>query len=195
MTASPSTTLAAALWPHRAGTLAHTLLLAVLGALLLTVSAKIKVPFWPVEMTMQPFAVVFLALAGGLRLGLAAVLLYLAQGALGLPVFTGTPEKGIGVAYMMGPTGGYLAGFALAAAVVGTLADRGFGRTHAAALVAALVGMVCIYVPGLAWLATLVGAQKAMTFGFWPFVLGDLVKAALVALAVPALWSLARSRR
>jgi biotin transport system substrate-specific component len=93
------------------------------GSLLLTLSAKINVPFYPVPMTMQTFAVILIGAAFGWRLGTATVLFYLAQGAMGLPVFAGTPEKGIGLAYMAGPTGGYLLGFAARAFVTGWLAN------------------------------------------------------------------------
>jgi biotin transport system substrate-specific component len=99
-------------------------LLAVLGALLLTVAAYIKVPFWPVPLTMQTFVVLVVGAAYGARLGAATVTLYLAEGAAGLPVFAG----GGGLAYMAGPTGGYLVGFLAAAAVIGWLAERGFDR-------------------------------------------------------------------
>ena len=164
-----------------------TLALIVAGALLLTLSAKIKVPFWPVPMTMQPLAVLLLGMIGGARIGTAAVLLYLAEGAVGLPVFTDTPLKGIGLAYMMGTTGGYLAGFVLAAAATGILADRGYVRTIPSAFAVAALGMACIYAPGIAWLAQFIGADKAITFGFWPFALGDALKIALAAIAVPSI--------
>ncbi|MEO0730474.1 MAG: biotin transporter BioY, partial [Pseudomonadota bacterium] len=110
----------------------------VLASLILTVSAKVKVPFYPVEMTMQPLAVIGIGLLLGRNLAIAAVGLYLAQGAAGLPVFTGTPEKGLGVAYMMGPTGGFLAGFLVAAAVTGYAADRGWTRSLIGAVAASL---------------------------------------------------------
>ena len=103
MTTSTSTTLAARLWPAGENPIARNLVLVIGGSLLLWASAKISVPFWPVPMTMQTFAVVALGLALGSRLAVAAVVLYLIEGALGLPVFTGTPAKGIGLAYMMGP--------------------------------------------------------------------------------------------
>ncbi len=110
-------TLAGTLWPAgKAHALLRGLVLAVAGTALLTVSAKIQIPFYPVPMTMQTFVVLALGMAYGWRLGGATLLLYLAEGATGLPVFAGTPEKGIGLAYMLGGTGGYLAGFVLAAA-------------------------------------------------------------------------------
>ncbi|MDH5749223.1 MAG: biotin transporter BioY, partial [Rhodospirillales bacterium] len=113
-------TLIAALWPARKRLGVYRQgALAVAGSLLLILSAKISIPFWPVPMTMQTFAVLVIGMAYGPRLGLATVLLYLAEGAFGMPVFAGTPEKGIGLAYMMGPTGGYLVGFAVSAFLVG----------------------------------------------------------------------------
>ena len=120
-------TLLDVLWRDR--TLLRNVALIIAGSLLLTLSAKIKVPFYPVPMTMQTLAVMLIGFTFGWRLAGAAVLFYLAQGALGLPVFLlGTPEKGIGLAYMMGPTGGYLLGFVLAAVLCGWLAERGWDR-------------------------------------------------------------------
>lgn len=169
-------------WVRQAG-------LVLLGTVLLTLAAKIKVPMWPVEMTMQTFAVLFIGMAFGARLGLATVLLYLAQGAAGLPVFTGSPEKGIGLAYMMGPTGGYLLGFALAAYAVGWLAERGWDRSVVTTAAAMLVGNVLIYIPGLLWLGTLLGWDKpVLEWGLVPFLAGDLVKLALAAGILPLIW-------
>ena len=174
---------------HETG-LARAALAALAGSLLLTLSAKVQVPFWPVPMTMQTFVVIGLGLALGPRLGLAAVALYLAQGAAGLPVFAGTPEKGIGLAYMAGPTGGYLAGYLLAAFVAGHLAMKGWDRTPLAAFAAALVAGALIYLPGLAWLGAMIGWDKpVLAFGLWPFVYGDILKAALAAAAFPAAWT------
>ncbi|MGO4832999.1 biotin transporter BioY, partial [Rhizobiaceae sp. 2RAB30] len=109
----------------------------VVGSLLLALSARISVPFYPVPLTMQTFVVIGLGLALGPWRAAAAVLLYLAQGAAGLPVFAGTPEKGIGLAYMMGPTGGYLAGYLPAAMLAGWLAMRGWDRNPLGAMAAA----------------------------------------------------------
>jgi biotin transport system substrate-specific component len=118
-------TLYSTLTADRSEKLAIAALTAVAGSILLAISAKISIPFYPVPLTMQTFMVIGLGLALGPRLGMAAVALYLAQGAAGLPVFAGTPEKGIGLAYMMGPTGGYLLGYLIAAFVAGHLAERG----------------------------------------------------------------------
>jgi len=167
---------------------ARMVMLAVAGSLLLWVSAKIAVPFWPVPMTMQPFAVMGIGAAFGWRLGMATVALYLLEGALGLPVFSGTPEKGIGLAYMAGPTGGYLAGFVLAAGITGWLAERGFDRNVVTMVIAMTAGTIVLYVMGVAWLSHLIGFEKALTFGLYPFVLGDAAKILLAALVFPAVW-------
>ncbi len=174
--------------PARQHTLT-TLGLVVAGSLLLTLSAKAQVPFWPVPMTLQPGVVLLLAILMGPRLAFATVALYLAQGAMGLPVFAGTPEKGLGLAYMMGPTGGYLIGFALAAVVVGHLAR--LRPTALPLLVAGVLGMAAIYAPGVAWLSLWVGVEQALVLGAVPFLFGDAVKIALVvavALAVRGAW-------
>jgi biotin transport system substrate-specific component len=162
----------------------------VAGSLLLTASAKIQVPFYPVPMTMQTLVVIGLGLALGPARGTAAVALYLAQGALGLPVFAGTPEKGIGLAYMTGPTGGYLAGYLPAAVLAGWLAERGWDRNAATAMLAALLAGAVIYVPGLLWLGNVVGWDKpVLAFGLYPFISGDVMKAVLAAIAFPAAWT------
>jgi len=166
--------------------------LALAGTLLLTVSAKTKVMLGPVDLSMQTLAVLLIGAAFGLRLGVATVLLYLAEGAAGLPVFQSSPEKGIGLAYMLGPTGGYLAGFVAMAAIVGWAADRGWDRNPlklGSAMLAAEVAMMAL---GFAWLALLVGPEKSWQFGVLPFIAGDLIKIGLAAALLPAAWSLLR---
>ena len=178
-----------ALWA-KDGMRMRPLLLAFAGSPLLIVSAKFQVPFYPVPMTLQPLVVLLLGVVLGSRLGAATVLLYLAQGAAGLPVFAGTPEKGVGLAYMVGPTGGYLLGFALAAYVTGWLAERGFDRTRLGTALAMSLGMVVIYSLGLLWLGVFVGYNaNLLHLGLTPFVLGDVLKIALATLSVPMLWS------
>ncbi len=178
-----------ALWA-KDGMRMRPLLLAFAGSLLLIVSAKFQVPFYPVPMTLQPLVVLLLGVVLGSRLGAATVLLYLAQGAAGLPVFAGTPEKGVGLAYMVGPTGGYLLGFAFAAYVTGWLAERGFDRTRLGTALAMSLGMVVIYSLGLLWLGVFVGYNaNLLHLGLTPFVLGDVLKIALATLSVPMLWS------
>jgi len=195
MNNSPNATIAQSIWPG-SNAVVRGIAFAVLGSLLLTLAAKVKIPFEPVPVTMQVFVVLALGLLMGARLATATVLLYLAQGAAGLPVFTGTPEKGIGLAYMLQGTGGYLIGFVLAAGIVGWLADRGFSRNIWLAAVAALLGLAAIYVPGVAWLGALFGWDKPiLAWGFWPFIVPDLMKAALAALLIPASWHLIRQRK
>src|SRR5919202_7023697 len=151
-------TLAARIWPeHEANRLSRFLALALIGSIALTLAAKWKVPMYPVPMTMQTAAVFLLGAAYGWRLAFASVLLYLVEGAIGLPVFTDTPERGLGLAYMAGPTGGYLIGFALAAALAGWLADRGYTRSPWTALPSFLAADAVIFACGHAWLSASVG--------------------------------------
>ena len=160
----------------------QNVLLAVIGAAALWLSAKIKVPFYPVEMTLQVLVVLLIGAAYGWRLGGATVALYLAQGALGLPVFTGTPEKGIGIAYMMGPTGGYLLGFLVMAVMTGWALQRIGTRNVFAIGAVMLVADAIMFAFGLAWLGTLFGWDKPiLEWGLYPFILGDLTKVALAA--------------
>ncbi|MER9248382.1 biotin transporter BioY [Mesorhizobium sp. M0590] len=173
-----------------AARLAGQLLLAIAGTLLLILSAKTKVMLGPVDISMQTLAVLLIAAAFGMRLGVATLLLYMAEGALGLPVFQSTPEKGIGIAYMLGSTGGYLAGFVVMAAIVGWAADRGWDRHPIKLFNAMLVAEIVMMAMGFAWLALLIGPEKSWQFGVLPFIVGDLIKVALAASLVPAVWSL-----
>lgn len=161
---------------------------AVVGVCLLTLSAKLQVPFWPVPMTMQTLVVLMLGMAYGSRLGAGTVLAYLLVGAVGLPVFAGTPERGIGLAYMMGPTGGFLMGFVLAAWITGLLAERGWDRSLFWCAAAMLIGSVAIFVVGLAGLIPVTGLSKAIEVGLTPFLASSALKVALGAVAVPLIW-------
>ncbi|WP_077381674.1 biotin transporter BioY [Mesorhizobium prunaredense] len=173
-----------------AARLATQLLLAIGGTLLLTLSAKTRVLLGPVDISMQTLAVFLISAAFGMRLGVATLLLYMAEGAMGLPVFQGTPEKGIGIAYMLGSTGGYLAGFVVMAAIVGWAADRGWDRHPVKLFNAILVAEIVMMAMGFAWLALLIGPEKSWQFGVVPFIVGDLIKVGLAASLVPAVWSL-----
>ena len=173
-----------------AARLATQIFLAIAGTLLLTLSAKTKIVLGPVDMNLQTLAVPLIAAAFGWRLGLATVLLYLAEGAAGFPVFQSTPEKGIGIAYMLGTTGGYLAGFVVMAAIVGWAADRGWDRNPVKLFGAILAAEVVMMAMGFAWLATLIGPEKSWQFGVLPFIVSDLIKVALASALVPAVWSL-----
>lgn len=193
-------TIALALWPSqgRLGEMSGLLrnsLLAVAGSLLLWACAKIQVPFYPVPVTMTTFGVLAIGMAFGWRLGAATVLLYIAEGAMGLPVFAGTPEKGLGLLYMAGPTGGYLFGYVLAAAACGGLAQRGWDRNVVTASLAMLLANALIYLPGLFWLGILFGWDKPiLEWGLIPFIPGDLLKLALVATSLPLAWKLLSKR-
>lgn len=183
-------TLASTLWPAQSGgsRAARNALLALVGTLALTVSAKTQIPFWPVPMTMQTFIVLVIGTAYGMRLGVATVALYLIEGALGLPVFAGTPEKGVGLAYMMGPTGGYLLGFVAGAWLSGWLAERGFDRSPLRTLVAMSLGHALIFVFGVTWLAQLIGFEQAFATGVMPFWAATIVKTLLGVATLPLAW-------
>jgi biotin transport system substrate-specific component len=181
--------------------LLRNLALVVAGSLLLVISAKAQVPFWPVPMTMQSLAVLFLGAALGPRLGAAAVALYLAQGAMGYPVFANTPPQVASLAYFMGPTGGFLLSFIPAAFVAGVFSQRG------ASLGRVLAGMTLahalIFAIGFAWLAffaqltnggTGIGMSKAFAVGVWPFMVGTVVKVALATALVAAGWQVVKRR-
>ena len=188
---SMNPSLADRLWPTTEGqAILRAVVLAVFGSLLLWASAKVQVPFYPVPMTLQTAVVLLIGVAYGPRLAAATLLLYLAEGAVGLPVFAGTPERGIGLAYMVGPTGGYLAGFLAAAVISGWTAER--SRHWLTTALGLLAAIVAIHLLGAAWLATLVGPAKAVSLGVLPFLLGDAVKLALVTAAAEA--GLARPR-
>ena len=188
MSAAAKPTLVETLWPASQDSLVRSALIAVAGSGLLWLSAKVQVPFWPVPMTLQSMVVLMLGATLGWRLGLATVGLYLLEGAAGLPVFAGTPEKGLGLLYMAGPTGGYLVGFVAGAAAVGFLAARGWDRSIPWMFAAMCIGHAVIFAAGWAWLATIAGPEKAWILGVAPFYAATLLKTALAALAVPATW-------
>ena len=172
--------------------LATQVFLAIVGTIILTISAKTKVVLGPVDMSLQTLAIFLIAIAFGGRLAMATLLLYMAEGAAGLPVFQSTPEKGIGLAYMMGPTGGYLAGFVVMAAIVGWAADRGWDRSFFRFLGVLLVAEVVMMAMGFGWLAAIIGVEKSWQFGVAPFILPDLVKVGLAAAIMPAAWAFRR---
>lgn len=189
----PNKVLAEAVYPSEGRALMlKRVALVVLGVAALAIAAKIRVPFWPVPITMQTFAVLTIGAAYGLRLGVATVIAYLAIGALGYDVFTQSSAEDNGLAYMMGPTGGYLVGFALAAGLLGWLARRGWDRSTGWMAAAMLLGNLVIYAAGLAWLGHLFAAEHGwatvLDWGLWPFLVGDALKLALAALILPLAW-------
>ncbi|MGR3565532.1 MAG: biotin transporter BioY [Heliomarina sp.] len=170
--------------------------LVVVGIAILAICAKIRVPMWPVPITMGTFGVLALGAAYGARLGLVTILGYMVIGMLGFDVFAGSSAETNGIAYMMGGTGGYLVGYVLATAVLGVLAARGWDRSFGWMALALLIGNVVIYVPGLAWLGTLYGWDKPiLEWGLTPFLVGDVIKLALAAMLLPTLWKLTGKAR
>ncbi|WP_339766223.1 biotin transporter BioY [uncultured Pseudosulfitobacter sp.] len=170
---------------------ARQVLMVTVGILLLAVAAKIKVPMWPVPITMGTFAVLAVGAAYGARLGLVTILGYMIIGALGFDVFAGSSAQAYGLTYMMGGTGGYLVGYVLATVVLGALAQRGWDRSIGWMALAMLIGNAVIYLPGLAWLGQLYGWDKPiLQWGLTPFLLGDAIKLALAAVLLPAVWKL-----
>jgi biotin transport system substrate-specific component len=172
------------LWPRTAGSNAlRTATLILLGTGLLALSAHIHVPFWPVKLSLQTFVVLVIGIAYGSRLGGATIVAYLIEGATGLPVF----QSGAGIAYMMGPTGGFLLGFVLAAVVIGHFTERSMLNRFPTAVAALLIAEAAIYIPGVAWLAVLFGPAKSIAFGLTPFLAGEALKIGLVLALVPAI--------
>jgi biotin transport system substrate-specific component len=177
------------LWPEKSNQWLRFMAFAIAGSIALTISAKISIPAIPVPFTMQTLVVLLLGFAYGPALAGATVGLYLLQGAFGLPVFQGTPEKGLGLAYMMGPTGGYLAGFFVAAVVCGKLAQKGWDKRFSTMALGMILGNAIIYAFGLAWLGSLIGWDKpVLQYGMTPFLVGDLIKIAIAVALVPMIW-------
>ena len=162
--------------------LVKNLLIALIGSLLLAVSSKIKIPFYPVPMTMQTLVVLMIGVVFGWKLGVATIMLYLFEGIIGLPVFSGTPEKGVGLVYFTGPTMGYLIGFVVTAFVAGkfnyknNLIDNFLKLTFATSF---------IYILGMLWLGGLIGWDKPIfKLGAQPFLLAELFKILLATFAI-----------
>ncbi|MEM1005956.1 MAG: biotin transporter BioY [Pseudomonadota bacterium] len=170
--------------------------LVAVGILVLAVAAKIKIPMWPVPITMGTFAVLTIGTAYGARLGLITMLGYLLVGALGFDVFASSSAEKFGLTYMMGGTGGYLIGYLLATVLLGALAARGWDRSVGKLAVALLLANVVIYVPGLLWLGQLYGWDNPiLEWGLTPFLVGDAIKLGLAALLIPAVWKLVGDAR
>ncbi|HCK76163.1 MAG TPA: hypothetical protein DHW07_03365 [Gammaproteobacteria bacterium] len=179
-------TLVQEVWPLARDSRLAQAVLVVTGTLLLALSAKVQVPFFPVPATMQTYAVLLLGIAYGPRLGVATGALYLIEGALSLPVFA----SGGGVQYLTGPTAGYLFGFILAMGVTGLLAERGWSRSLPGLLAIILAGEILIFVPGVIWLGLVTGSgiEKAIDLGLTPFILVETFKAGLVVVTIPLAW-------
>ena len=169
-----------------------TIFLAFIGSILLAISSKIKIPFYPVPMTMQTFVVVLIGLLYGWKLGVFTVALYLFEGAIGLPVFAGTPEKGIGLIYFTGPTMGYLIGFLLAVFISGYFfpkiknSGQNVGSLFGKLIISAklfmlfVASMLSIYILGIIWLSNFVGWDKVLVLGVYPFLLAEIFKISIL---------------
>ena len=197
---TPNTLLGALQPKGDAAKLASNLVTVVLGTLLITICAKISVPVWPVPVTLQSFAIVALSAAFGLRIGVATVALYLLEGAFGLPVFA----TGGGLAYLAGPTGGFLLGFLALAAIVGFAADRGASAKPLTLFLTMVAAEALLLVLGFVWLLALSGqagwidqnnvVASAFAGAIQPFIVWDILKMALAALTVTGLWGVLRKR-
>jgi biotin transporter BioY len=173
---------------ERISAILYDAIVVICASLVLCLSAQVKVylPISPVPITGQTFAVLMLAALLGSRRGVMAMIAYLIEGALGLPVFAG----GIGPATLIGPTGGYLVGFVPAAYVVGKLAEMGWDRRVATTIAAMVIGNGVLYAFGVCWLAAMTNIRTALTVGLYPFIVGDILKIALAAAVLPAGWKL-----
>ena len=165
--------------------------LVIAGIAFLAIAAKIKVPMFPVPMTMGTFAVLTMGAAYGERLGLVTILGYMLIGALGFDIFAGSSAENFGLTYMKGGTGGYLVGYVLAVIALGKLARSGWDRSALKMAGAMLLGNALIYVPGLIWLGMLYGWDKPiLQWGLTPFLLGDVLKLAMAAIILPFAWKM-----
>ena len=168
---------------YQIGNLVKIAAITILGTLLLTISAKVKIPFYPVPMTMQTFVVLFLGMAFGYKIGLFTVSLYLLEGIIGLPVFANSPEKGIGLVYFAGPTMGYLIGFLIAVFLAGYFK---YEKNFVYIFIKLLFSVSFIYIFGLLWLGYLIGWDKPIfKFGAQPFLLAELFKLLLLVILSP----------
>ena len=156
--------------------------LVLFGTLLLALSSKIQVPFWPVPMTMQTFVVLLLGIVYGWKLGLFTITLYLIEGIAGLPVFAGTPEKGIGIVYFIGPTMGYLIGFMVAVYLTGIFK---FKKNFIINFIKLIFAVSTIYLFGMLWLAKFTGWDKVFMAGAQPFLLAEFFKVLLLTILIP----------
>ena len=167
----------------REASIIKSLFLALLGTIILALSAKVKIPFWPVPMTMQTFVVLMLGIVYGWKLGLFTVTLYLFEGIFGLPVFAGTPEKGLGIIYFTGPTMGYLLGFLITVSLTGLI---NFNNSFFKNILKLVFSVSFIYILGVIWLGYIIGWDKPLfKLGVQPFLLAELFKISILAFLIP----------
>jgi biotin transport system substrate-specific component len=191
--------LIATLWPQSRTQIVNQVILVALGVALLAASSKVQVPLWPIPMTLQTLVVLLIGSTYGFRLGIATIIAYLAIGTLGVPVFA----RGGGLFYMVGPTGGYLAGYLLAVAVMGWLGDRGYGKTLASTATMFLAGEAIIFVLGTGWYAALVAMSSdrmawlkdsVLYAGFIQFIPAELLKMGIAAGILSRAWKKAEAK-
>jgi len=159
------------------------ILLALFGTFLLAISSKVQLPFWPVPMTMQTFVIFLIGMTYGVRLSFATVALYLFEGAAGLPVFA----SGGGIAYLIGPTAGYLYGMLFASVAISYLANLGFSKTYFKATLSLVAGSIIIFSIGIIYLGSIIGYEKAIAAGLFPFIPSELFKIALAVSLIPTI--------
>ena len=156
--------------------------IALLGSILLAISSKVKIPFYPVPMTMQTLVVLLIGICFGWKLGIATISLYIFEGVIGLPVFSGTPEKGVGLAYFMGPTMGYLIGFIVAGYLAGRFI---YDNNYFLNFLKLTFATSFIYIFGMLWLGTLIGWDKPIfELGAKPFLLAEVLKILIATIAI-----------
>ena len=185
----PNITIAGVFRPgQKAQGLLYDAIVVVCGSLLVGLSAQVRfyLPFSPVPVTAQTFAVLILGILLGSKRGALTMVLYLAEGLSGLPVFAG----GIGFSALLGPTGGFLVGFIPAAYVAGRLAEMGCDRRITTTIAAMVIGNVVLYLFGVGWLTILTDVKTALITGLFPFIAGDVLKVMIAAVSLPAVWKL-----
>ena len=157
--------------------------LVLFGTLLLALSSKVQVPFWPVPMTMQTFIVFIIGMAYGWKLAFSTLVIYLLEGALGLPVFA----KGGGLLYLTGPTAGYLYGMTVAAGVIGVFAELGYNNSYFKSLISLSIGTFIIFLFGVGYLGSVIGYDKALAGGLYPFIPSEFFKIGLAVVLIPSI--------
>ena len=157
------------------------ILLVLFGTLLLAISAKVQVPFWPVPMTMQTFVIFLIGMTYGVRLSFATVAVYLFEGAAGIPVFA----SGGGIAYLTGPTAGYLYGMLIAVVIISYFANKGYSSSYFKSLLSLLIASVVIFGCGILYLGSIIGFEKAIQAGLFPFIPSEIFKIVLAVLIIP----------
>jgi len=160
-----------------------SILLVLFGTILLAISAKIQLPFWPVPMTMQTFVIFLIGMTYSVRLSFITVSMYLFEGAIGLPVFA----SGGGIAYLVGPTSGYLYGMLISSVVISYLANLGFSKTYFKTSISLLIGSFIIFLFGILYLGSIIGYEKAIIAGLLPFIPSELFKIALAVSLIPTI--------